>query len=527
MEKHQVETVGIIQIDYYFVYLPFYYAASNNFWSSKLGNYQFDYISPRSTKTDKDVIKRLMDSNSPGIAFAIADPTSIFEYQAEQGGRSEDIVVLAALLTNAAFWAVDHDNHIVENLQDLNRFDKIYAYGEGTTSHRIARTISTQKIESLIPKTEIEVLTQGEKGESFVVLTPDLVGLESILFENSNEYRVKLDIGSTTEFNEVLITALITRRDVVNHHQTLVEEVLKGIQRACYLVQIDDEGVVKFADKFSSLHPLEQKNPKTEEILKNALYRANRCRVFPLAITITQAQWERSARTFWQAKGEEFTQKAENINIIYENNIKPYCDYSQNATKIVLKNISSQPNLPIFLSRWRLLFSKMSNLPNNLKYLAILVGLVILAIPLIRGSYSVMVDLKNLVVTMNPPNPSPSPTITPTLSPSSNSPNIPSSPIKETVSFIMKIQWEDSGKTIDGASITFVDGAKTLNEASTKSLSNGSISPVFLPRKNLICVINHKDFKQPFSFPLILASSTKEDYEIPLQPIPQEIRKNK
>jgi hypothetical protein len=188
-------------------------------------------------KTDKQVIERLMNSNGSDIVFAIADPASIFEYQAQHDAK--DIVILAALLTNAAFWAVDHDNHTVENLQHLDQFDKIVAYGEGTTSHRIARTINPQKTQSVPPKTEIEVLTQGNRQESVIVLTPDLVGLEKTLF-NNNEYQVKLNVGSTTEFDEVLITALITRRDVIDHHPELVKEVLKGIQRACYLVQIDD-----------------------------------------------------------------------------------------------------------------------------------------------------------------------------------------------------------------------------------------------------------------------------------------------
>lgn len=489
--------VKIIQIDFYFVYLPFYYATSNKFWSSKLDNYRFSYTNDLA-KTDKQVIERLMNSNGSDIVFAIADPASIFEYQAQHDAK--DIVILAALLTNAAFWAVDHDNHTVENLQHLDQFDKIVAYGEGTTSHRIARTINPQKTQSVPPKTEIEVLTQGNRQESVIVLTPDLVGLEKTLF-NNNEYQVKLNVGSTTEFDEVLITALITRRDVINHHPELVKEVLKGIQRACYLVQIDDEGSVEFADHFAALHPLQQKTPETEEILRSALNRANCCRVFPAAITITEAQWKRAAQAFWRSKGEEFTQEVENTaKRIYENNIQPYCDYSRNATKAVLRTMSKVP-IQNDTFTLRQILSIMSNLPNHLKYLLIPV-LLILAILLIRGSYSIIIDFKNWVLTLNPSNPSP---INPDLSP----------PIQEMVSVSMRLKWRGTNEPIQNAYITFFDGAKPIEEAATRTNSEGNFT-VFLPKKTIKCEVKHQDlFNKIESFDLLLISHLGNEINIP------------
>ncbi len=377
--------------------------------------------------------------------------------------------------------------------QSLDRFDKIVAYEEGTTSHRIARTINAQKTQSVHPKTEINFLTQGKKEESVIVLTPDLVGLEKTLF-NNNEYQVKLNVGSTTEFDEVLITALITRRDVIDHHQELVEEVLKGIQRACYLVQIDDEGSVKFADNFSALHPLQKKTTETEQILKNALYRANSCRVFPSAITITEAQWKRAAQAFWRAKGEEFTQELEKTaNGIYEDNIKPYCNHSRKATKAVLRTMSKVPiqNDPFTPKQ---ILSIMSNLPNHLKYLLIPV-LLILAILLIRGSDSIIIDFKNWVFTFNRPNPSPSP---------------------ETVSVSMRLKWRNISEPITDAYITFFDGAKQIENATTSSTSEGNFT-VSLPRKNGIrCEVKHSDlFNKKESFILDLASYTASDVNIP------------
>lgn len=490
----KLQEVKIIQIDFYFIYLPFYYAKSKNFWSSKLGNYRFDYAN-KSAKTDKQVIENLMNSNGSDIVFAIADPASIFEYQAQHDAK--DIVILAALLTNAAFWAVDHDNHTVENLQHLDRFDRIVAYEEGTTSHRIARTINPQKTQSVPPKTEIEVLTQGNRQESVIVLTPDLVGLEKTLF-NNNEYQVKLNVGSTTEFDEVLITALITRRDVINHHPELVEEVLKGIQRACYLVQIDDEGSVEFADHFSDIHPLEEKTTRTKKILKNALYRANCCRVFPSAITITEAQWKRAAQAFWRAKGEEFTQEVENkANRIYENNIQPYCDYSRNATKAVLRTMSKVPIQNDTFTPKQIL-SIMSNLPNHLKYLLIPV-LLILAILLIRGSHSIIIDFKNWVLTLNPSPINPD----------------PSRPIQEMVSVSMRLKWRGTNEPIQNAYITFFDGAKPIEEAATRTNSEGNFT-VFLPKKTIKCEVKHQDlFNKIESFDLLLISHLGNEINIP------------
>jgi hypothetical protein len=167
----------------------------------------------------------------------------------------------------------------------------------------------------------------------------------------------------------------------------------------------------------------------------------------------------------------------------------------------------------------------MSNLPNYLK-IFVFIGLLILAIPFIKGSYSIIVDLKNLVVTMNPPNPS------------SNSPNISPSPInsnslpsmQEVVSFSMRLKWKDTNKDIIGAYITFWDGANALDTSSTTSDSSGVIK-ASLPRRKIRYEIYHRDLpnkSEDFNMDLVSDSEivsdsekerykTKYKYDIPLK----------
>lgn len=135
----------------------------------------------------------------------------------------------------------------------------------------------------------------------------------------------------------------------------------------------------------------------------------------------------------------------------------------------------------------------MSNLPKHLKYLLIPV-LLILATLLIRGSYSIIIDFKNWVFTLNPPNPSPS---------------------AETVSVSMRLKWRGTNEPIQNAYITFFDGAKPIEEAATRTNSEGNFT-VSLPKKTIKCEVKHQDlFNKIESFDLLLISHLGNEINIP------------
>jgi hypothetical protein len=103
---------------------------------------------------------------------------------------------------------------------------------------------------------------------------------------------------------------------------------------------------------------------------------------------------------------------------------------------------------------------------------------------------------------LNPSNPSP-------INPD------PSPPIQEMVSVSMRLKWRGTNEPIQNAYITFFDGAKPIEEAATRTNSEGNFT-VFLPKKTIKCEVKHQDlFNKIESFDLLLISHLGNEVNIP------------
>ena len=108
-----------------FLYLPLYYARNKNYFGNIPNRYDvnIDLATPR---TDERVFKSMMDTQGGAnehVHFAVCDPAQCFVYS-----KNGQPVLLASLVTNAAFWAVDRQRHSIRNYFDLAQYDKIISY---------------------------------------------------------------------------------------------------------------------------------------------------------------------------------------------------------------------------------------------------------------------------------------------------------------------------------------------------------------------------------------------------------------
>src|SRR4051794_29401892 len=113
--------VAITVTDEHFLYLPLYYAQSKEFFDF-LPNCEIE-INPSPDLTDVSAFNTLMSADSEQTAvFALADPATALAYRSSFGPPP---AILAAVITTAAFWAVDHRSREIHFLNQLSGFDSI------------------------------------------------------------------------------------------------------------------------------------------------------------------------------------------------------------------------------------------------------------------------------------------------------------------------------------------------------------------------------------------------------------------
>lgn len=232
--------------------------------------------------------------------------------------------------TNASFWAVDRRTHQVRFLRDLARFDKIIAFSNGTTSHGIAKRIYADankpaSIDEVEPGEgrELTLLTSSAVGT--MALTPDLLGLDKLLADHPELYYVDLALGSTPEYNNVLVTALLSRLDVVREHPELVRGVLAAIQHAMLLVRFADSKVVKFAMEDCG---------ESEARVTGALKRAADAQVFPATIEPSRAHWLNAARAAADAAGRPYNEAEHDRALhVFQSAVEPYQGLTRDAIR--------------------------------------------------------------------------------------------------------------------------------------------------------------------------------------------------
>ena len=319
------DVIDIVVADEHFLYLPLYFARHNNFFGLLPAGTEVN-IKRSTLRTDASAFGMLMDSESKkneNIQFAFCDPAEILSYR----GNAAVPVVLAGVITNSAFWAVNHNSNRSTFVEHLATFDRVIAFHKGNTSFGIANRIfkdpsKKSSIRTVDPKTELVELSKF--GPGTIAISPNILGIQKLLDQPKKIYSVELALGRTPEYRELLVTALISRRDVVLKIPAVVDGLLAALQEALVSVRSIKEGAVLYAvGKF-----------KVEaRLVRKALEKANESEVFPPNITISESTWLKVAENYWQARGEECgAERRQSALTTFRLNVEAHAD---RANKIV------------------------------------------------------------------------------------------------------------------------------------------------------------------------------------------------
>ncbi|MBF0459686.1 MAG: hypothetical protein HQK99_17505 [Nitrospirae bacterium] len=355
MGKNKKILVEIVQMHEFFLYLPLYVAEKFYFEEFIPAEYVIKVISSK-YKTDDSAYDMLMGTARAykNVMFAVCDPMIILKDVSTPKNRNP--IVLASLITNYSFWAINHQRHNVTLLKDLAKFDKIICYREGTTSYNIARRIYSdggigKKIADFIYPVETgqELIAFANAAAGSIVLSPDLLGIDALLGEDDdNKYSEELAIGDTAEYSGALVTALMSRLEVYKDHPKLVSGLLNALQHAILLVRSKDQKVIAFAhDQLGN-----------GEYSEGALSRAIDHNVFPESIEVKYAHWEKAVKATYTEWSEYLLKDALGK---YEQYVKPYANNAIEIFNACFSNNRKQPTISSVEHSWieRNLFSSL------------------------------------------------------------------------------------------------------------------------------------------------------------------------
>lgn len=331
--KVEKKTLQIVVMDEHFLYLPLYYAYDKKFFGLVPENYDLKII--RSTdRTDASAFRMLMDTRSAGqsnVGFAVADPTTTLR---DTSFEDRSPAILAALINNTAFWAVDHRTHVIRSPKDLAVFKQIIAFKPGTTSHSIAQRIfrDANKSQSILPVNTSQELIALQENTDTVALSPDILAINHLLSHKEN-YNIDLSLGTTEEFNGVFMTALLSRQDIVDQHRQLTIGLLKALQLANILVKSQAPDVITFA--------MERYN-ETKEHVEGALRRAEVDQVFPLSIEVSNVTWTKAAKIWYESTDKGFGPEQQNIaRLMFLHTAQPYSALARDAVNELYSRVSA------------------------------------------------------------------------------------------------------------------------------------------------------------------------------------------
>jgi hypothetical protein len=298
--------VRILQLGSYFSYLPLYYAESQNFFDLLPDGISIKIETPSNPlhRNDAGICKELSRTPlSESIWFAIADPCAISRGHDVLSGN---LVVLTPIVTNSSFWVVAKDGRRIERLSDLRRFRKIFSYSHGTTSYGFATKLCL-KFQNVTPELARDRISIVEPLHEFsdanlldlppdnIILSPDILSICRIKTLDLRNQLSTWMIGNSPEFKDILVTALITRDDVLN--TVLGKEVsnalVQAIQRS--LLRISDvsyqEAVVETTISYFKEHLGNYSEPIQLSIFRSALEEARKARIFPIFTGVSIGTW--------------------------------------------------------------------------------------------------------------------------------------------------------------------------------------------------------------------------------------------
>ena len=351
-----LKTVKIVVMGRYFLYMPLYVALSeelsNPIYDKSQGegyDLKLTVAKPQSDLQACSVLMDTMTKEYDDIWFAIGDPTALLDDRLPSTQNSRP-VVLSSLVVNAAFWAVNHTDNQIKNVRDIaEKFDTIIACGEGTTSYAIASQIMSlksqqspsQHIEVVEPFQELIKLAeiQGAQASKVIALSPELLEIEELVSSIENSYTINLALGSTPEYNDIVVTALMTRSDIVDKHEHLVVTIVNAIQKALLLIHLEQPSILQTAEDYF---------PARDNFsLGRALRKAEEAAVFPWITALGRANWINTCKRVY-CEGEQFRpdlkEKAESF---YDVSIEPYKKYADRAAKTFFGSLLTKNSIKV------------------------------------------------------------------------------------------------------------------------------------------------------------------------------------
>jgi hypothetical protein len=331
-----VQVTKIVVADEHFLYLPLYFARHKNFFGLLPSGTQIT-IERSASYTDRSAFEMLMDEHKAtyrDVDFAVCDPATILF----RTPPNTHPVVLAGLVTNSAFWVVNHKANLGPHLENLATFNEIIAFKRGTTSFGIASRIfhAPEKASSILtvnPKEELNLLV--DSGPSTIALSPDILRIHKLLETKGDVFGIEMALADTTEYHGMLVTALITRRDVLEKKPELTRALLQALQIALYAVRDRTEEVVSYAA---------QRFEEGRHTVEGALREAERAAVYPAEIRVSHPNWMKLAETAYRSLEHQFDATArEKARSFYLTSVEPYEIWASQAVRAAKRSTESEP----------------------------------------------------------------------------------------------------------------------------------------------------------------------------------------
>ena len=167
-------------------------------------------------------------------------------------------------------------------------------------ARRLAGSKNLQRIVQVPPGRELVALAAEPDA---VALSPDIL----YVMNASNQQQVLkviLPVGTTQEYGNVLVTALVTRRSVVEEHAALIKGMLTAIQQAVLEVNVRSPAVLDNASKRFN---------RGKALVVQALEAANDAGVFPPNIVVQRGHWNAAVNAYCESEGKRSDPKLKTL----------------------------------------------------------------------------------------------------------------------------------------------------------------------------------------------------------------------
>lgn len=317
-------TIRIIQMEKHFLYLPIYYAIQEKFFGFLPSDIEVVIDDPVAERTDVACYDQMMSDMKiyKDSVIAITDPIQILRTNIKDRKLP---AVLAAIATNGAFWAVNHGTLKRGGLRALGFFDRIITFDKGTTSYNIAARIAhdsgkniplDQFIKVVSPGNELLLLSDPNIDSNTVALSPNILEIVELI-KNNPQFSIELPIGSTPEYNDVLVAALVSNNEFVSGNLEIISGILRGLQKSLKLIHDLNDDVIQFCHNYF----------RNSENAREALTRAIEANVVPFNVKIAQSHWMSAAKANKVAEDQNLNWSVSDENNAleyFEKCIKPY-----------------------------------------------------------------------------------------------------------------------------------------------------------------------------------------------------------